>query len=599
MNESSTPSSPVLRTAPTATDPAAPDTSPESRGAVGRRGFLAGLGGAAAALAARPVLAATAAGAATTPTTKTSATDPANDPVLDLADIQGNVVAGFHKDHQALVFVAFASAAAGRSWLARTAPMVASSREVASFNATFRAVVARSGSESSAPRAIWTNLALSHAGLAALGRPSSELTSFPEEFRAGMAARAALLGDTGASAPSAWPVEFQRPVHAVVIVAADDAADVEAEVERQRATARATGVEVVVVQRGDVRADEPGHEHFGFRDGISQPGVRGFTERRNPANTGQGVPGQDLLWPGEFVVGYARQPGVDGGDGPGPIAASGPAWTVNGSYLVFRRLRQDVAAFRDFVAHTAVSQGISEDLAGAKLVGRYRSGAPLEVTGNRASDPGASDASLLTDLAINDFEYGDDAQGKVVPLAAHIRKTYPRDTPTPYGGEADTQTHRLLRRGIPYGDSLPARSRSTASDDRGLLFLCYQSSIARQFEVVQHQFVNDAAFPAPGAGQDPVIAQDPATGSFALPGGRPDHVALMQRFVTTTGGEYFFAPSLRALTLLAAAPAPPPPPGASAASPVAPPGGRDRPGPILGRSDRMRSGAVTRRRRTG
>jgi Dyp-type peroxidase family len=551
------------------------------------------VGTAAAAIAAGPVLGSSLAGAATGPQASPESGDTSEtDPDLALDDIQGNVLAGFNKDHQALLFLTFPSAAAGRAWLASSAASIASSQEVDAFNASFKSSVARAGSEVSAPTATWTNIALSHAGLAHLERPADELELFPEEFRAGMRARADVVGDSGASAPSSWLAPFQGELHAVAIVAADRTTDLEAEVARQQQVARDAGVEIAYVERGDVRADEPGHEHFGFKDGVSQPGVRGWTARQNPDDPNQGIPGQDLLWPGEFVLGYPGQPGAGAADeeGPGPVARSGPAWTANGSYLVFRRLRQDVAGFRDFVAETARAQGMTEDLLGAKLVGRYKSGAPLEVCGEADHDPGITDPGFLDQSKVNDFEFADDdARGTVVPLAAHIRKAYPRDEETPGGGEADTQTHRVLRRGIPYGASLPKGADATsaaAADDRGLLFLCYQTSIADQFEFVQRRFVNDPNFPSAGAGQDPIITQSPETGSFTLPGGRPDHLALMQRFVTTTGGEYFFQPSISALSLLAGDPAttdsteptrPPRPPLPPQGRPRPPRPGRGRP----------------------
>ncbi|MCJ7438200.1 MAG: Dyp-type peroxidase, partial [Acidimicrobiia bacterium] len=135
----------------------------------------------------------------------------------------------------------------------------------------------------------------------------------------------------------------------------------------------------------------------------------------------------------------------------------------------------------------------------------------------------------------------------------------------------------------PYGASLPAGAASDDAQDRGLLFLCYQASISRQFETVQRQFVNDPDFPEAGTGQDPIITQSHATGSFTLPGGRPNHIALMARFVTTTGGEYFFQPSITALSQLgvepAASPTPaaPVPPAVDEGRPPRPP--RDRPRP--------------------
>ena len=311
-----------------------------------------------------------------------------------------------------------------------------------------------------------------------------------------------------------------------------------------------------------------GHEHFGFKDGVSQPGIRGVNMPTDPHDPDHGNPGQDLLWPGEFVLGYPTQiplPPVghpaDANRDPGLVSTAGPAWTADGSFLVFRRLRQDVAGFQAFVEATALQQGISSDVLGAKLIGRYRSGAPLEPTADTAGgvdttagDPSLADPAVLDDLRINNFEFGDDPEGALTPRAAHIRKAYPRDSPTPTGGESDTQTHRILRRGIPFGRSYQADAPPNSArganpqypNDRGLLFLCYQSSIERQFEFVQQRWFNDPNFPTPGDGHDPIVAQiTPRT--FELPTSRAGHLTLMQSFVLVTGGEYFFAPSIDTL----------------------------------------------------
>lgn len=229
--------------------------------------------------------------------------------------------------------------------------------------------------------------------------------------------------------------------------------------------------------------------------------------------------------------------------GAGPVARSGPEWTRNGSYLVFRRLRQDVVAFRALVEREARARSIAADAVAAKLIGRRRDGTPL------VESPGG----------LNDFElYGPDPQGRRVPLAAHIRKVYPRDSPTTTGGESDTQTHRLLRRGIPFGVPLPEGAGADHPDanpqfpaDRGLLFLCYQTSIARQFEFVQRRWSNRTSFPADDAGHDPIIGQAPGTRWCAIDRGEPVHLA--DRVVVPTGGEYLFAPGLRALRQLAGA----------------------------------------------
>jgi Dyp-type peroxidase family len=252
---------------------------------------------------------------------------------------------------------------------------------------------------------------------------------------------------------------------------------------------------------------------------------------------------------------------------PGPVEVNGPPWASDGSYLVFRRLRQDAAAFAGFVDATAVSEGVSKGLAGAKLVGRYKSGCPLERTPDeqadldpQVADPSVADPSLLSDAKVNNFGYDQDPDGALVPRAAHIRKVYPRNEPTPGGGEADTQTHRLLRRGIAYGEPYdsgapsgsPQAGDAAFPHDRGLLFLCYQRSLEDQFEFVQKLWVNNPNFPQSGDGEDPVIAEmrDPRT--FRVPGFGTAELSLPQ-FVTTTGGEYFFAPSLQALAKLGSA----------------------------------------------
>jgi Dyp-type peroxidase family len=498
--------------------------------------------------------------------------------LLRLQQIQGNVLAGFNKDHQRFVFFRLGEADAARAWVRALSDEVASTQEVAAFNELFRTASARAQGEGGAPRASWTNVALTADGLAALGVPDGELTSFPEAFRQGMAARAGLLGDVHESAPAAWvgpPAD--EVVHGLLVLAADTASDLDGLAAHHASAMAVHGVATVFEQAGRTRADEPGHEHFGFRDGISQPGVRGFTVVEDPEEPDQGVKGQDLVWPGEFVVGYPTQVGEPSADAPdelntaaGPVVVDGPEWTADGSYVVYRRLRQDVAGFRAFVREAAEQHGLDADVMGAKLVGRYRSGAPLEpVEGldpsidTTAGDPSEQDSTILDRDRINDFEFAEhDADGAVVPRGAHVRKVYPRDTQTPTGGEADTQTHRMIRRGIPFGESFdadasagsPAAGDVAFPDDRGLVFLCYQASIEDQFEFVQTQWVNDEDAPNAGGGRDPIISQDVASRSFALPGGRPDHVALMQRFVTTTGGAYLFQPSIRALRQLGGEP---------------------------------------------
>lgn len=510
---------------------------------------------------------------------------------LRVDNIQGNILAGFNKDHQAFLFVNFPDGGDPKGWLAEITSQVATTAEVVQFNVLFKVARARRGNEH-ALEATWMNLAISASGLQKLGIPQAELEAFPAAFKAGMASRSGEIGDTGPNAPEHWVKPFGSPdVHAVMIIAADQADDLDAEALQHIDSLGEHDLRLLFKQDGRARSDLPGHEHFGFKDGISQPGVRGFTTPANPNNISEGQPGQELLWPGAFVLGYPGQkgppqpptplPGPPYNPPPQPLVSTtsevptepgevtqvGPAWTVDGSFLVFRRLRQDVAAFNEFVDKAATEDGVATGLLGAKLVGRYKSGCPLQHTKDedagldtQIADPSLADPTLLDDEKINNFEYAGDPDGNIVPRGSHIRKVYPRDESTPGGGEADTQTHRIIRRGIAYGapydpgapTGSPQAGDAKFPHDRGLLFLCYQHSLESQFEFLQKFWVNNPNFPETGDGHDPVIAQEAEPRSFKTPELRQTPLTIPQ-FVMTTGGEYFFSPSISALEHLAGA----------------------------------------------
>lgn len=506
----------------------------------------------------------------------------------NLANIQGNIFGGFNKDHQSFLFLSMPDQASARAWLDAIVDDVATCEEVIAFNNLFKRVKGRRHGKEGVVKATWINVAFTFSGLQVLGADPADLDAFPDDFRQGPAARHTDVGDVDDSDPTNWiPPLRDADVHAIVLVASDDPNDLEEEVANRQAQLEEHGIQLIYRQNGEARTgvdadnqNQHGHEHFGFDDGVSQPGVRDDRVTPPGLNPDVGLPGQDRLWPGEFVLGYPRQTGAtDPPDNstntdPGKIAQNGPAWTTDGSYLVFRRLHQDVKGFRDFVKSQAAVEGISASLMGAKLVGRYASGCPLEIADGEADniDTSATDPSstqenkdLLNDERINAFDYAsgnplrDDSTGNRVPLAAHIRKVYPRNAEPP--GEAFAETRRILRRGIAFGKSFdetappgdPAASDATFPDDRGLLFLCYQNSISDKFEFLMQNWVNNPDFPEVGAGHDLVIGQKDAIRTFALPQGKVTPFTAPQRWVITSWGGYFFQPSLLALASLAGA----------------------------------------------
>jgi Dyp-type peroxidase family len=477
-----------------------------------------------------------------------------SDAALDLKEIQGNVVAGFNKDYTSFLFLALPDEPdRARAWLAGLVGQVATAEEVKRFNDLFRDIRRRRGQREGAVEAAWMNLAFTHEGLTKLGVAGSELGQFPEEFREGMRRRNQTIGDVGENDPERWPNGLgTRTIHALMIVAADSVEDLHREVLYFVRDAASNGVSLVFQQDGMTRSDAPGYEHFGFRDGVSQPAIRGLTTSSYPGSSVEGDPPQDVVAGGEFVLGYSRQGPPHGADDP---LSPQPEWTRDGSYLVFRRLRQDVKGFRDFLTAEAAKRNMSVDLFGAKLVGRYRSGAPLVGAGDAAEDPGTTDPAALDKARINAFGYVSDPDGTQVPRAAHIRKTYPRDQ-QPAGGELGERP-RILRRGIPFGQSFrhgtppgsPFGADPEFPNDRGLCFVCYQRSIRDQFELIQCTWVNQEAVPEPGDGVDPVASQASAKRKLRL-GAAANPVHLPKQWVTTTGGEYFFSPSISALERL-------------------------------------------------
>jgi Dyp-type peroxidase family len=444
---------------------------------------------------------------------------------LDLNRIQGFVVRGYALPVAGYLFLRIDDIGRAAAWISEL---------------TEEVVTASPWSEKPTSG---VNIAFSYAGLRALALPDACLAGFPEEFRQGMAARADLLGDTGGSAPRSWEgVLGTADVHVLVMISAKNREALAAHDERLRAgIARSGGLSVVCV---DIGAALPGGtEHFGYADGFAQPSIEGSGV---PALPGQGAPiaggGWRPIRAGEFILGYPDEEGVI------PAAAPPAELTTNGSYLVYRKLYQDVAAFRQRLVTSAALYPGGEELLAAKIVGRWRDGTPVE------SSAASPDPVMVADEQRNNaFTYGADGDGLHCPIGAHIRRSNPRDS-LPFEGKL-VNRHRIMRRGIPYGPPLPTDATGDDGQDRGVIFMCLQASIARQFEFVQSQWLAGGNTFGLGADQDVLLGPQNQTtlAKMTIPGDPPFFLGPLSRVVRVKGGEYFFVPGINGLQFLAAA----------------------------------------------
>jgi Dyp-type peroxidase family len=378
----------------------------------------------------------------------------------------------------------------------------------------------------------WITVAFTYQGLAALGVPQGSLDSFAPEFRQGMAARAAELGDVGDSDPANWEKPLGTgDVHVALAVLSADAGRVRALVEKVRtAHEELPGVELAWQQ--DCYQLPTGRTSFGFRDGIGQPAVEG-------SGIPSSNPGDRPLKAGEIILGYPDETGEL------PPMPAPEVLGRNGTYVVFRKLHTRVAAYRQYLRARAANRA-EEALLGAKMVGRWQSGAPL------ALFPVQDDPEIGADRRRNnDFLYADDPRGFKCPVGAHARRANPRDS-LDHEGSVNVRLHRMIRRGTSYGPQLPEGVLEDDGADRGIIFVFAGASLRRQFEFVKTQWLNDGIFIGAPAEKDPLVGTNDSSGTFTIPT-TPIRRRLRELppFVVTRGGEYCFAPGLRAMRWLA------------------------------------------------
>ncbi len=486
-------------------------------------------------------------------TTAKPASDAPVEP-FELSEIQGLILSGHaHLMVARYVFLTFGDAVQGRQWLAAVTPMIATSEVWPKDPATGKTLK---------PPMI-TNIGLTHHGLYALGLPQSCLDSFPEDFRDGMTSerRSHLLGDRGVSAPQHWDIGADADqLHVLLILMAVDHPTLQVLYDQHSVLWNAHQMTV----NAELSAEKlPGdREHFGFLDGVSQPsfrhGVRD-TEVSEP-----------LIKPGEFVLGYQNQYDIF------PISPelNGADLGKNGSYLVFRKLYQDVVGFWGYISEHALhdeplraqTRSLRDQKVwlASKMVGRWPSGAPM------AKYPD-HDVPDLPAEEMNNFMYWNrDYEGYNCPRSAHIRRTNPRDTngTTAESSLRTSDSHLIIRRGMSYGtplvtaDNIPPRDLTEDQQDRGIAFMAINASISRQFEFIQQTWSNNTKFDRLYNDKDPISGDHTDADHLGQERGYDftvqqlplrHRLTNMPRFVTVKGGGYFFMPSITALKLMAEA----------------------------------------------
>jgi deferrochelatase/peroxidase EfeB len=401
------------------------------------------------------------------------------------------------------------------------------------------------------------------------------LATFPVAYQDGSAKpwRSRVLGDTGQSQPDEWLWGGTKSaVDAVLLLYDQNEQDLAERLAGHEQALRDLGHSVPWALALDPtpQNDDPVHEPFGFVDGISDPVIRGVGNWAAAKNRNH------VVEPGEFILSYPDNSGklscspvvavkydpagilpavVSDPDRQRPEFAIPQASGQHdlgciGSFLVIRQLEQNVEAF-----HTACRRNAEEqqrlgrlpkeininpaEWVAAKIVGRWKTGESLVRYPYGPTAPPA--------MPDNNFLFGEDANGMRCPYGAHIRRANPRDTFDP-GSTVQlhiTNRHRILRVGRSYS---PQRNLAK----RGLLFMCLNSDIERQFEFVQQTWVLGRSFNGLENEVDPVIGHGDKPRCLTVPAPEgPLRLSLMEDFVRVLGSGYFFLPGKKAMSFFA------------------------------------------------
>ncbi|KUL81850.1 hypothetical protein ZTR_09745 [Talaromyces verruculosus] len=294
---------------------------------------------------------------------------------------------------------------------------------------------------------------------------------------------------------------------------------------------------IITIDGRDRDGENAKHEHFGFLDSISQPRLTGF-DKENQKGDGNY---QFMCRPGRIIIGHD-------GEMDNEPKLMHPDWAKDGSYLVIRKFQQFVPEFNKYLKDEAPKLNFTEGQLGARLMGRWKSGCPVELYPDEDNPAAAT---------MNEFNYPTDSQ-KNCPFAAHMRKVKPRSI------ISDRDMNDIMRRGIPYGPEVGPDEADKTKLDRGLMFLCYQSSISNGFQFLQRSWINLDTFPddkdqytgGENPGQDCIVGQlvkrpqkpKHKILTTAITDGKGEHKTTSYLpFIKSHGGDYFFSPSISLL----------------------------------------------------
>jgi Dyp-type peroxidase family len=457
---------------------------------------------------------------------------PANGLQELLKNLQGNILQGHRRKHSVHIFLRFQDGKQTevKQWIKNLALHITTAQQ----QVTERNAERNHDEKDSAPSLLFKSFFLSASGYEYFG------LSFPRTyplfddvaFPWGMKRAQEQLNDP----PIAyWENGYREEIHAVVLLAHNEENVLLKKRDKLRNEVNEFA-DILAVEQGEVIRNEQGRsvEHFGFIDSRSHPlffqsEIDRETNRRGGTN----------LW----------NPGV----GPNAVLVPDPfgrkdnsngfvRYLDSGSYVVFRKLEQNVCRFKKYQKKLATElnlTGEERDRAGALIIGRFENGTPSDLHPTPAPHPAALS---------NNFNYAGDSQGLRCPLHAHIRKVHPR--------RQDGLKPLIVRRGVTY-DERPKESKADPSGKNwpstgvGILFMCYQKNIRENFEFIQREWASNPDFPQPETGVDPIIGRPKTVeaGEQRWPAKWGEQNQDLKSFsfpevVTFKGGEYFFAPSI-------------------------------------------------------